>query len=299
MEKIAENLYMLGNAALPAFLVLGAEKSVLIDAGMAYMAPKYVEETNEVIKSGVGPTYLLFTHAHFDHIGGAPHLANRFPEMEMCGHSYLFDILKRDKARVSISHLNKTMAERFAPGNDLVESDFDFSVIKGGKILNDGDTIDLGGGITIEVIETPGHTNDSLSYFIPHIKAVATGEAIGIPHGSDLYVSSEFLSSFDDYIASIKRVQKKRPEILLLGHQTNIHKEDIDRYFHNAVKSAFELKEKIIRYIKDDNMDVETAVETIKEEEYIPLREGKQPEEAYLLNLRAQVKFIAGELTRN
>ena len=299
MEKIAENLYILGNIALPTFLVLGEEKSALIDAGMTYMAPKYYDEIEEVMKDGVGPTYLLFTHSHFDHIGGAPHLVNKFPNMEMCAHSYLFDILKRDKARMSISHLSKTMAERFAPGNDLVENDFDFSIIKPGKILNDGDIIDLGGGITIEVIDTPGHTNDSLSFFIPHIKAVATGEAIGIPHGSDLYVSSEFLSSFDDYIASIKRIQKKRPEILLLGHQMIIYKEDIDRYFDNAVKSAFELKEKIQRYIKENDMDMEAVVEAIKEEQYIPLREGKQPVEAYLLNLRAQVKLIARELTRD
>lgn len=294
-----KGLYMIGNIDLPAFFVLGEEKSALIDSGMTYMAPKYVEDIENIVGKGRGPASLLFTHSHFDHVGGTPRLLSRFHEMEICGHGYLFDILGREKARLSIENLSRKMAQRFNPNNDLTKGDFDFSVIKPGRILKDGDVIDLGGGITIEVIYTPGHTNDSISYFIPHLKAVATGEAVGIPHGDDLYVAPEFLSSFDDYIDSIERVRKKGPEIILLGHQMIIQGEKIERYFDNAVKHAFELKDKIKDRFEIGNMDMEEVVESIKEEEYIPLREGKQPEEAYLLNLRAQVKLIARELSRD
>jgi glyoxylase-like metal-dependent hydrolase (beta-lactamase superfamily II) len=292
-------LYMIGNIDLPAFFVLGEEKSALIDAGMTYMAPRYVEDIENIVGGKRGPDYLLYTHSHFDHVGGTPRLLSRFPEMELCGHGYLFDILGREKARQSIEKLSRKMAERFAPDNNLTDNDFEFCVIKAGKILKDGEIIDLGGGITVEVIYTPGHTNDSVSYFIPHIKAVATGEAVGIPHGSDLYVAPEFLSSFDDYIDSIERVRKKEPEIILLGHQMIIQEGEIEKYFDNAVKHAFELKEKIKDRFESGNMDMEGVVESIKEEEYLPLREGKQPEEAYLLNLRAQVKLIMRELSRD
>lgn len=287
---------MIGNIDLPTFLVQGENKSALIDAGMTYMGPRYIEDI-ESITGGKGPDYLLYTHSHFDHVGATPRLLSRFPEMELCGHGYLFDVLAREKARHSIEELSRKMAERFAPDNNLSDGDFDFGVIKAGRALEDGEIIDLGGGITVEAIHTPGHTNDSVSYFIPHIRAVATGEAVGIPHGGDLYVAPEFLSSFDDYIDSIERVRKKGPEIILLGHQMIIQKAEIERYFDNAVKHAFELKEKIANRFKAGDMDMEGVVESIKEEEYLPLREGKQPEEAYLLNLRAQVRLIARKLS--
>ncbi|MBN1573417.1 MAG: MBL fold metallo-hydrolase [Deltaproteobacteria bacterium] len=293
------DLFMLGNLVLPAYLVVGSEKTALIDAGMTYMAPRYVEDIENITGIGKGPDYLLYTHSHFDHIGGTPHLLKSFPDMEICGHKYLFEVLGREKSRGSIEDLNRKMSGRFDPENVLKEDDFDFSVIRPGRALGDGEVIALGGGITIEVIHTPGHTNDSMSYFIDHLKAVATGEALGIPHGSDLYVAPEFLSSYDDYIESIEKVRKKRPEIILLGHQMIIQKGEIDRFFDNAVKHSSELKEKIKRYIQGMGPDVESVVETIKEEEYIPLREGKQPEEAYLLNLRAQVRLIARELSRD
>lgn len=297
MRSDLRNLFILGDLSLPAYLVVGAEKTALIDAGMTYMAPRYVEDMENILGGGKGPDYLLYTHSHFDHVGGTPHLLNRFPEMELCGHDYLFKVLGREKARASIEELSRKMAVRFAPENDLTESDFDFSVIKPGRALNDGDAVDLGGGITIEVIHTPGHTNDSVSYFIDHLKAVATGEALGIPHGGDLYVAPEFLSSFNEYIESIEKVRKKRPEIILLGHQMIVQNKDVDRFFKNGLKHSFELRDKIKRYIKESGLNVESVVETIKEEEYVSLREGKQPEEAYLLNLRAQVRLIARELS--
>jgi len=48
--------------------------------------------------------------------------------------------------------------------------------------LKEGDRFDLG-GLTCEVYEVPGHTGDSLAFFIPEIKALFAGEACGIPEG--------------------------------------------------------------------------------------------------------------------
>ncbi|MEI7637749.1 MAG: hypothetical protein WCJ37_10620 [Syntrophus sp. (in: bacteria)] len=47
-------------------------------------------------------------------------------------------------------------------------------------VLDEGMEIDLGAGRTCRVMATPGHTRNSLSFYIPAMKAVITGEAVDV-----------------------------------------------------------------------------------------------------------------------
>lgn len=303
MKKIADRLYRLGNKGLPSYLIIGDDRTALIDSGIAYMGPVYLDEITTMVEEFPalkdGPDYLLFTHSHFDHVGSAPILLKHFPKMEFGAYERLFRVLGRDGAKKSIADLNQKMTKRFMPDKGLDPEELDYSVISDGLALKDGDTLNLGGrggGITIEVIETPGHTRDSISYFLPHIGAIFVGEAIGIPHGDGPYAAPEFLSSYTDYINSIEKVRAKRPRMIIFGHQGIITGDTIETYLNNAVSDALDLKEKIESYLREEEMDEGRVVNRIKEEEYLTLREGEQPEEAYLLNLTAQVRLLAKSL---
>jgi glyoxylase-like metal-dependent hydrolase (beta-lactamase superfamily II) len=299
MEQFRDNLYILGSHTFPSFLIVGTEKIALIDTGIACMGPRYVEDIEGLLGKERGPDFLFFTHSHFDHVGGAPHLIGRYENSAPAGSSYLFRVMEREGARKTIEALNRKMSRRFSPETKLTESDFDYRVIKPGVVIRDGDRIDLGGGIVIEVIATPGHTKDSTSYFIPHIGVVITGEALGIIPGDEFYVAPEFLTGYEDYVDSIEKVRAKDPAVILTGHHTIILKEDIDRFFDQALSDTKAFKEKIAAYLDEESMDEEKVVERIAREEYIPLRKQKQPEEAYRLNLTAQVRLIARDLRKN
>lgn len=137
--KIFDNLYYIGLEWVSCYLLVTDEGLVLIDA----LYGDFVEHAVDGIrKMGFDPqdlAYILVTHGHFDHVGGAKQLA------DLSG------------ARVGLTEADWIMTEsaptsgRAAyepPARDLV--------------LADGDTLDLGDN-EIRFYVTPGHTEGVLS----------------------------------------------------------------------------------------------------------------------------------------
>ena len=293
MERIHDRLVILGNRNIPSFLLIGDEKRALIDAGAAMMGPLYLDDLSHTLGDDPRIDLILFTHSHFDHIGAAPFLMRRIPGLFPAAHPYLFKVLTRDGAKKTIERLNRAGCEEAIKSGELHEADFDYGMIGPGRALSDNDLIDLG-GLTIRVVATPGHTGDSLSYYVEPTGEVFTGEAVGIIPGEELYVGPEFLSSFRDYMDSLEKIKALNPTTIFTGHHTRIERRDLDRFFQAAIRDTRNLKEKIERYLLETDMDEATVITRIKAEEYEDLRKSKQMEEAYLLNLTAQVRHIAG-----
>jgi len=297
MDEIVKGLYRLGGVRQPSFLVMGKDRFVQIDAGPAFMGPAYLNDIRKLLGKGRWPDYLFFTHFHFDHVGSAPYLLRHFPEIRLGGSKKLIKLLEQERVIETIAKLNQGLVNKYDKEKDFVCQDFDYSLLKVNRILKDGDVIDLGGGVSIEVIATPGHTWDSLSFFLPHSKTILAGEAVGIIPGDDLWVSPQFLSSYEDYICSIQRIREKEPKVIVMGHHYVV-KEDAEKFFDAALSDCRAFRRMIEQYLKKEQMDQEKVIQRIKEEEYLTLRKGKQPEEAFLLNTRAQVKLIAKDLRK-
>lgn len=296
MDEIVKGLYRLGGVRQPAFLVMGKYRIVQIDAGPTFMGPAYLNDIIELLGKGRWPDYLFFTHWHFDHVGSAPYLLRHFSGMKLGGSRKLIKLLEQERVRETVARLNRGLVKKYNKAKEFVHQDFDYSALKVDRVLKDGDVIDLGGGESIEVITTPGHTWDSLSFFLPHSKTILTGEAVGIIPGDDFWVSPQFLSSYDDYIFSIQRIREKEPKVIVMGHH-QVVKEVTEKFFDVSLSDCRAFRKMIEQYLKEAQMDQENVIQRIKDEEYLTLRKGKQPEEAFLLNTRAQVKLIAKNMT--
>jgi glyoxylase-like metal-dependent hydrolase (beta-lactamase superfamily II) len=214
------------------------------------------------------------------------------PDLTCCAHPYLFKVLAREGARKTIGRLSRKISEKTVEAGKLQEADFDYGVIRPGITLSDNDVIDLG-GLSIRVIATPGHTGDSLSFYIEPTGEIFTGEAVGIIPGEELYVGPEFLSSYRDYMDSLEKIRALRPTTIFTGHHTRVEGRDLDRFFEAAIRDTRNLKDKIERYLLETDMDEASVIGRIKAEEYEDLRKSRQMEEAYVLNLTAQVRHIA------
>jgi glyoxylase-like metal-dependent hydrolase (beta-lactamase superfamily II) len=296
MDEIVKGLYRLGGVRQPAFLVMGKSRTVQIDAGPTFMGPVYLNDIRELLGKQKWPDYLFFTHFHFDHVGSAPYLCRHFPEMRLGGSRKLIKLLELERVRETVAMLNQGLVKNYSKEKDFVHQDFDYNTLKVDRVLKDGDVIDLGGGVLIEVIATPGHTWDSLSFFLPHSKTILTGEAVGIIPGDDFWVAPQFLSSYDDYICSIQRIREKKPKVIVMGHHYVV-REVAEKFFDTSLSDCKAFRKMIEQYLKEEQMNQEKVIQRIKEEEYLTLRKGKQPEEAFLLNIRAQVKLLSKNMT--
>ncbi len=298
MERISDHLTLIGTWDLPAYLIIGEDRAVMVDAGPVSMAPALYEGMQRALGSRGYPELLVFTHSHFDHVGGAPYLKRHIPELKFGGHEYLFYVMSRPGAQHVIEGLNRRMTDPALIREKLLPADFDYSVITGDVILTDGQRLDLGGGVTVKAIATPGHTQDSMSYLVEPERTILTGEAMGIVPGEELYVGPEFLTSYDDYVASIKKVAAAKPRRILTGHHAQVYGDQVDRLIEASLRDSAALRDKIERYLVEEKMDEGRVIERVKGEEYLTARQGKQPEEAYLLNLKAQVKMLKKEMEK-
>lgn len=106
--------------------------------------------------------WVLETHAHADHLTAAGYLRRKTGAKLACGAGI------RDVQRM------------FAKAFDFRDTPTDGSQFD--RLLEEGETLPLG-GLSIRVLETPGHTGDSISYLVD--QAVFVGDTLFAPaHGT-------------------------------------------------------------------------------------------------------------------
>lgn len=151
MPKLTIETFVLGPDETNCYLVSFGRDAIVIDAGLE---PKRLIERIE--KGGFNLKAIYLTHFHLDHIGGVKEVASRFgvPVYGGGGDEFLKDIsLEAGGIREFSQYV-----------------DFEYETIKPGprKEL----------GMPMMVLDTPGHTPGSLSYFFPAAGCVFVGDLI-------------------------------------------------------------------------------------------------------------------------
>jgi len=285
---ICEGLYSTGHHLLPAFL-LTSPIPVLFDAGVAAMGPRYLKDIKRYLGRADALKYLLLTHSHYDHCGSIPFLKEKIPELQTGAHSHASQILEKPDVAEMMRALNRHFAKVFA---DVIgDEDIPFNAVKIDFLLKGGDELDFGEGWSVRVIETPGHTQDSLSFHIPKIKTVIAGEAAGVFHNDG--INPQFSSSYRDYLSSLEKLAALDIDVLALGHGHILTGDDIGRFLKDSIETTVSFKKKIDDYLDLFNGEREKVVEAILRENYDETVLMQQDKRSFLLNLRAQVKVVA------
>lgn len=138
---------------------LTSREWILVDCGDIHEIVRDAHEENVKISC------VLLTHIHYDHIYGLNELLKEFPNLSICLSENGIHALYSDKLNYSKYH-----------GTPYIYTGNNMLLVKGSSVINIGN-------VDIEIIATPGHTNDSLSYkinnylftgdsYIPGVKTV-------------------------------------------------------------------------------------------------------------------------------
>jgi 2-aminobenzoylacetyl-CoA thioesterase len=287
--KIGEGLYAIGVPELPAYLLMG-EKPALFDAGMTFMGPLYWEGLKEHLGDPGRLQYLFLTHSHFDHSGAAPYLKRKIAGLQIGAHVLAAETFKKPNAVKLIQSLSENCEEKYRDmiGNENVL----FDALAVDIVLSDGTEMDLGGGLGFRVITTPGHTKDSISFYIPRFKALITGEAVGV-YDKNFTTHPEYLSSYNDYMASLERLAALDIAIIMMSHYYTLTGADAAGYIPQAIESARQFRARIEKYLEELHGDRESVVQRIYREDYEETGAIQQEARPYLINLTAKVKAVA------
>ena len=289
--KLTDFFYVLGNRHFPTHLLLGA-RPVLFEAGVSCLGTVYEREIRNILGQ-TEPEILFLTHVHYDHCGTAGFLQQSFPGLKIAASRRASEIVQRPNAIDSMLQLNRmtlNWVEAEAPG---ITEDIPFKPFNVDLILSDGNCIEIDKGLSVHIMETPGHTWDGLSYYIPEKKLLVAGEAVGCMDPSGV-IYTEFLVDFEAYLHSMERLAMLEVDILCQSHHQVFTGTDASGFFGRSIHAAKEYKRWVAQLLNEENGDEEKVAARIKAEEYDPRPGPKQPEQAYLINLAARVKHLAG-----
>ncbi len=290
--KINDRIHVAGNLAYPGYVIRGDAKNLMIEGGINLMGPLYLKSIKEILGDANRLNYLFITHSHYDHLGAAHYLKRNISGLTIGAHERVAPLLQKESVLAMMNRLSEIQRSLFkdiAGDEDLRIRPMEFDLS-----LKEGDEFDLG-GLTCRVYEVPGHTRDSLAFFIPELKVLFPGEAAGVPLGRDGNEAQvEFLSSYDDYLASLEKMMSLKPEMICIGHAWVLSGDDASGFLRKSHAATFEYRTLIEKYINDAHGNIDSAIETMARREYDEKGTILQERNAYLTNLTAQVKHIAG-----
>jgi hydroxyacylglutathione hydrolase len=201
------------------YLIHG-KKAGLIDSGVASSEQFIFDYLG---KMGWRPdeiSLLILTHSHPDHIGSALAI------IEASGCAVAAHVAEK----AWIEDVDLQFRERPVPG---------FHSLVGGsvsvdRVLKDGDILDLGDGLSLEVIHTPGHSIGSISLWLAEEGVLFSGDAIPLPGEMPIY---------DDPLASVKSIKRLKA---IVGIKVLLSAWDQPR----EGEQAYRIMEESLRYIQ-------------------------------------------------
>lgn len=289
--KVKGDVHVIGPISYPVYLIVDSAP-LMIDAGLNLLGPRYFSDLGELPGGPEDLQYLVATHSHYDHIGAMSYLKRKIPHLALGGAERIEQLLSKQKVIDYMTNLSDIQRHMFAESTG--DEDVSIEPIALDLKLKEGDTIDTG-KYRCMVYEVPGHTRDSLAYYIPEEKILFPGEAIGIPEGEDgSSVQAEFLTSYSDYMHSIERMAELKPDIIAMGHGWIFSGDDVKIFFESSLNATEEYKKCIVSYLDNADGDTEKALNDMVRVEYDEKGTIYQERNAYIENLRAQITLIAG-----
>jgi glyoxylase-like metal-dependent hydrolase (beta-lactamase superfamily II) len=246
----AQPAFYTGPQAPNVFLVHDSGEGALIDAGFG--DEKSVKERLEMLKEfpKVSVKTIILTHHHFDHSSGAQQFREAtgasvvlHPKEE----EFLLDSQSEAPQDIELGEDGKELTDAEKKILEQVQKFREQAAeAKPDSHIGDGDTIKVG-GLTIEVVHTPGHTLGSVCLYLREERALFTGDtAQGL---GTVVVSPPPYGDMGLYVQSLERLKTMDCAIMLPGHGQAVH--EVSAKMQELIDHRHSREEQILRLMAD------------------------------------------------
>lgn len=279
-----------------SLLIIGSEKTAVIDCGMAYCGRETIANIRSVLeKEGRDTLDMAFlTHSHYDHIGALPYFTEAFPDVTVCASRHCSEILPRPGARKFMKELGEAARDLYVPGS---REEIPVEGLRVDRVLEDGDVVSLGEE-TVTAFETKGHTDCSMSYALEPLGILFASESTGLIE-TGFQICTPILKSFDDAFRSLEKCRSYGAKHICLPHFGLMPCDFNDEYWQMFEDECRE-DLRLVSSMRDKGMEPGEMLEVFKERLWKPEMEDEQPIEAFLVNTRNMIKAalraVSGEV---
>ena len=218
--------------------LIGDRHPVLIDAGVGHAS--HLDAIAEAAPRG--PAQVLVTHAHSDHVSGAPAIHARWPAAQF----KKFPWPSRTGYR--------------EPGTPDADVSWTW--------LEDGSIVDTDEG-PLSVLHTPGHSPDHVTFWHAGSRTLFVGDML--VQGSTVVIPASHGGSLAEYLRSLERMRQLNPARALPAHGPAI--DDPAALIHKYVEHRAQREAQVLGALGD----VVSTVEAITAAIYPSLTEALVP----------------------
>lgn len=219
-KKVTDTIYLIdagvfGISDFTSAYLLAGEKLALIETGPTNSAPAVLEGIRSFGFNPKDISYIIITHIHLDHGGGAGTLVKEMTNAKVVVHE------KGARHMIDPSILVNSSKRVFG---DLIDEWYgDVLPIEKEKIfpVKDGDKIDLGNGQMLHMIDSPGHANHHICIYSEIEQGLFTGDAAGVYIPDlDTVIPTTPPPEFDPdiNISTMKKFMNLDLQLLLFSH---------------------------------------------------------------------------------
>ena len=220
INEVAENIYLIDNQlySIPKFgstYFLNEEKKTLVDRGPTTSANVVLEGIRKVGFRPEDIAYIIVTHIHLDHAGGAGVLLKDMPQARVVVH------YKGAQHLVNPVRLVNSAIE--AQGKEVTAKYGEVLPIEGHRVqaVHEGETIRLGGKQVLKFMDTPGHASHELCIYETRNGGLFVGDAVGIymvENGILLSIHPPPHFNLELCLNTLERLAKLAPTRLYYAH---------------------------------------------------------------------------------
>jgi glyoxylase-like metal-dependent hydrolase (beta-lactamase superfamily II) len=194
-----------------------APRAAIVDVGGVPSVPVWLAALESFGVRPAAVAYIIATHIHLDHTAGVGHMLAHTPDARVVVHPraarHLIDPSRLIAGARTVFGAN--LERYFGVPTPVPEARV--------LIVEDGATLDLGGGHALRFVDAPGHARHQHMIFDPGARALLSGDELGerLPEIADDYVIPDTApNQFDPdaMLRSAARLRDLRPEAVLFSH---------------------------------------------------------------------------------
>ncbi|WP_164671128.1 MBL fold metallo-hydrolase [Virgibacillus doumboii] len=200
--------------------VINEDELTLVETGPS-PSVKYIKKGLDDLGFALDEVkYIIVTHIHLDHAGGAGLFLRECPNATVVVHP--------KGARHLVNPKKLAAGARAVYGDSFSELFDPIIPIPEERLLikDEGDTLKIGGNCTLQFFDTPGHSKHHFSIYDPVSNGMFTGDTVGIRYeqlvrdGMDFFLPTTSPNQFDPNAMhqSIERMREMKLGRIYFGH---------------------------------------------------------------------------------
>jgi glyoxylase-like metal-dependent hydrolase (beta-lactamase superfamily II) len=258
--KVTDNLWYLGREEAGVYIFEGRNDAILINGAMSYILPDVLEQMKAFGIDAKKIGKILILHSHFDHVGIVPYFKRNYPMIDVYASAPAWKIFSMPKAIEVMNNYSKLSAKWWGVENALDAYDLDWRDDITGITLAEGDKIDLG-DVTLQIMDTPGHSNCSITAYEPGMKVMFASDAAGIPYKDFCFPSMN--TNMTQYLASLEKLKPLPMSYLCGDHYGYITGDEASRFLDLTFKEGLKWKVVMEDTYRSHGGDIDAAGKAI------------------------------------